>query len=296
MRPPAFSFDSMDLPPLTRASVQDAHKIIQPLIHRTPLLTSRSLSAGSEWPFLFKAENLQRGGAFKARGAFYNVSQLSEEELAKGVCTHSSGNHAGTLALAARERGSSAYIVMPDNSARPKIAAVEGYNGQVTFCPPTAADRQKTLDKIAESTGAIFIPPYDSVRTILGQGTIALEMEEQARELGMELGAIVAPVGGGGLLGGICVATKGTGIKVFGAEPLGADDCARSLDLGHRIADPPQPETIADGLRTPVGAINWPLINEGVEGVLTVSEEVSQSYICRDSRYSCRAASYTSRR
>ncbi|KAM0787621.1 hypothetical protein ACM66B_003687 [Microbotryomycetes sp. NB124-2] len=260
--------------PLTRQSIEHAHSVIKPLIHRTPLLTSSSLSElTGDNVLLFKAENLQRGGAFKARGAMYNLECLSAQELARGVCTHSSGNHAGALALAAKAKKTSCHIVMPRDSAKPKIEAARAYGANITFCEPTAEDRQATLERIQRQTGAVFVPPYDAVNTILGQGTTFLEIEAQARELGYgRVGAVVSPVGGGGLCGGVSLAAKGTGVRVFAAEPSDADDCARGIAQGRRVTSF-KPNTIADGLKTLVGTINFPLIQENVEAVLTVTDE-----------------------
>lgn len=164
---------------------------------------------------------------------------------------------------------------MPSNSAPPKILASRAYGAHITFCDPTSIARSTTCAKVQRETGAVFVPPYDSVRTILGQGTIWLEIERQVREMGWgleELGAVVVPVGGGGLLAGVCLAVEGK-IPVFGAEPKGADDCARGVRSGERVKDL-VPETIADGLRTPVGEFNFPIIKQHVRGIITVSEEV----------------------
>ncbi|KAI0941225.1 hypothetical protein AcV7_002852 [Taiwanofungus camphoratus] len=257
--------------PLSRSSIQAAHGIIKPHIHCTPVFTSSSLSASliCHNPLYFKAENLQKGGAFKFRGASYSLSCLTEDELEKGVCTHSSGNHAGALALAAKERGVKCYVVMPNNSAQPKVDAVRAYGAEITFCEPNAAARASTLESVQARTGATFIPPYDAVNTILGQGTALLELTQQCLE---PLAAVIAPVGGGGLLAGTAIAAEGTGVRVFGAEPAGADDCAQGLEEGKRREDV-QPDTIADGLRTPVGLINFPIIQEKVEKVIVVSDE-----------------------
>ncbi|OBZ70106.1 putative serine racemase [Grifola frondosa] len=217
----------------------------------------------------FKAENLQKGGAFKFRGASYSLSCLTDDELSKGVCTHSSGNHAGALALAAKERGIKCFVVMPNNSSQPKIDAVRSYGAEITFCEPDARARAATLASVQERTGATFIPPYDAVNTILGQGTALLELQDQVSE---PLAVVVAPVGGGGLLAGTALAAEGTGVRVFGAEPVGADDCSRGLAKGVRIEDV-QADTIADGLRTPVGVINFPIIQQKVERVIIVSDE-----------------------
>ncbi|KAH9833840.1 tryptophan synthase beta subunit-like PLP-dependent enzyme [Rhodofomes roseus] len=257
--------------PLTRASIVVAHEAIKPVIHRTPIFSSSTLSASlpNKNTLYFKAENLQKGGAFKFRGASFSLSQLTQEELAKGVCTHSSGNHAGALALAARERGVKCYVVMPDNSATPKVDAVRAYGAEITFCAANAPARAATLAEVQARTGATFVPPYDAAHTILGQGTALLELLAQAPE---PLAAVVAPVGGGGLLAGTALAAEGTGVRVFGAEPAGADDCARGLGEGRRREDV-KAETIADGLRTPVGVLNFPIIQEKVERVIVVSDE-----------------------
>lgn len=257
--------------PLSRASIISAHEAIKPIIHRTPIFSSSTLSASlpNKNTLYFKAENLQKGGAFKFRGASFSLTRLTEEELAKGVCTHSSGNHAGALALAARERGAKCYVVMPDNSAKPKIDAVRAYGAEITFCAPDAQARAATLAEVQARTGATFVPPYDAVNTILGQGTALLELLEQAPE---PLAAVVAPVGGGGLLAGTALAAEGTDVRVFGAEPAGADDCAQGLKEGRRREDV-KAETITDGLRTPVGVLNFPIIQEKVERVIVVSDE-----------------------
>lgn len=256
---------------LSRSSVEDAYETIKPFVHRTPLLTSSSLSASLPGRNIlyFKAENLQKGGAFKFRGASYSLERLSPEQLAKGVCTHSSGNHAGALALAAKERGAKCFVVMPENSSQPKIDAVRAYGAEITFCAPTAAARQATLESVRARTGATFVPPYDAANTILGQGTAFLEVLEQAPA---PLAAVVTPVGGGGLLAGTALAAAGTGVRVFGAEPAGAADCAQGLKEGRRIEDF-VPDTICDGLRTPVGRLNFPIIQEHVEDVIVVSDE-----------------------
>ncbi|KAH9939303.1 tryptophan synthase beta subunit-like PLP-dependent enzyme [Epithele typhae] len=266
----ASTFPSTPTLPLARSSVVAAHSKIVSLVHRTPVLTSSSLSESlpCKNTLYFKAENLQKGGAFKFRGASYSLSCLTPEELEKGVCTHSSGNHAGALALAAKQRGIPCYVVMPDDSAQPKIDAVRAYGAEITFCAPTAPARAATLAAVQARTGAAFVPPYDAANTILGAGTAALELLADAPGLA----AVVAPVGGGGLLAGTALAADGTGARVFGAEPAGADDCARGLARGSRVEDV-DARTVADGLRTPVGVLNFPVIQEKVEAVVTVSEE-----------------------
>ncbi|GAA6055400.1 hypothetical protein JCM3770_006972, partial [Rhodotorula araucariae] len=240
--------------PLTRESVQRAHAIIAPHIHRTPLLSSRTLSTetgAGRTKLLFKWEGANRSGSFKIRGATYSVSCLSEEEAQRGVCTQSSGNHAAALSLVARDRGIPAYIVSPRSAPASKLAAVRSYGAQLTLCETSIDARKATLHEVQARTGAVYIPPSDAVNTMLGQGTVFLEAEQQSFERGCgKLGAIIAPVGGGGLLGGIAVAAQGTGVRVFGAEPQGADDCTRGLAEARRFTDF-VPDTIADGLLTP---------------------------------------------
>ncbi|KIP06173.1 hypothetical protein PHLGIDRAFT_107335 [Phlebiopsis gigantea 11061_1 CR5-6] len=256
---------------LTRSGVEAAYETIKSLVHRTPAIASSSLSASlpGQNTLYFKAENLQKGGAFKFRGASHSLERLTQDQLQRGVCTHSSGNHAGALALAAKERGAACYVVMPSNSSQPKIAAVRAYGAAITFCEPTAAARAATLAAVQARTGATFVPPYDAVDTILGQGTALLELLEQVPE---PLAAVVVPVGGGGLLAGTALAADGTGVRVFGAEPAGAADCAQGLRQGARVEDV-QADTICDGLRTPVGALNFPVIRQRVEDVIVVSDE-----------------------
>jgi threonine dehydratase/serine racemase len=217
-----------------------------------------------------KCENLQKVGAFKYRGASNAVRRLSDAEAARGVVTHSSGNHAQALALAARVRGIPSYIVMPRTAPAVKKAAVEGYGGIVTECEPTLAAREETAAALVAKTGATLIPPFDHPDVIAGQGTTALELLEVVPGLD----AIITPVGGGGLLAGCCVAARGMKptIRVFGAEPLGADDAARSKAKGEWV---PQtaPNTIADGLLTSTGQLTWPIIRDRVERVFTVTDD-----------------------
>ena len=222
----------------------------------------------------FKCENFQKVGAFKFRGACNAVSQLSDEDASRGLVTHSSGNHAQALALAAKMRGVPAFIVMPDTASPVKRAAVEGYGAEVILCRPTLEARETTAAEVQQRTGATFIHPYDHPQIIAGQGTATLELVEQARELGTKLDAVIAPVGGGGLLSGTCIAASGLAspLRVFAAEPLGADDAARSFAAGELI---PQtgPNTIADGLLTSLGELTWPIIRDHVEQIVTVSDE-----------------------
>ena len=251
------------------AAVRDAADRVRGIVHRTPVLTSQTIDLLAGRSVVFKCENLQKTGAFKYRGATNAVRRLDDAAAARGVVTHSSGNHAQALALAARVRGIPAHIVMPRTAAAVKKQAVIGYGGQVVECEPTLADRERTAADLVAKTGGTLIPPFDHPDVIAGQGTAALELLEDAPDLD----AVVAPVGGGGLLSGFCVANRGLNpaIRVFGAEPLGADDAARSKAAGTWL---PQtaPNSIADGLLTSLGQLTWPIIRDQVERVFTVTE------------------------
>jgi len=215
----------------------------------------------------FKCENLQKMGAFKYRGAVNAVLLLPEQEAVKGVCTHSSGNHAQAIALAAQKRGIRAFIVMPENAPAVKVAAVKGYGGEVVFCQPTLTAREKALNEVVKKTGAAFIHPYNDARVIAGQGTAAIELMEAVGDLDM----IVCPVGGGGLLSGTAI-SAGNGPRVIGAEPKEADDAYRSFTSG--VLQPaPTTQTIADGLRTALGDLTFKIIRQYVHDIATVSEE-----------------------
>ncbi|HET9914192.1 MAG TPA: pyridoxal-phosphate dependent enzyme [Anaerolineales bacterium] len=255
--------------PPTLNDIHAAAKRIQPYIHRTPVLTSESLNQKVGAQIFLKCENLQKVGAFKFRGASNAVFSLSDEEAARGVCTHSSGNHAQALALAARMRGISAHIVMPNNAPAVKKAAVAGYGGKITFCEPTLEAREATLEKIVAATGANVVHPYNDERVIAGQGTAALELLEDVPDLDV----IITPVGGGGLLSGTSIAATETkpGIRVIAGEPEMADDAYRSLKAGEIIPSV-KPKTIADGLLTSLGTLTFPIIRERVEQIVTVSE------------------------
>ncbi|MCJ1355925.1 MAG: hypothetical protein MMC33_005918 [Icmadophila ericetorum] len=320
--------------PLERSSIQSAHELIKSYIHETPVLTSTTLNGIASTPqapdaligtpfegqpparpkinFFFKCENYQKIGAFKSRGAFHALARLSDEELRNGVVTHSSGNHAQALALAARTRGIPAYIVMPTISTPSKIAGTKGYGAEVIFSGSTSEEREAVVKGVIERTGAILVPPYDHPNIILGQGTLALELEKQVQEMVSKepklsvhgqlnhhtngqvkgnsmsnghnssqtraghLDAVIAPCGGGGMLSGVATAFYGTGTYVFGAEPSfeGADDGRRGLAAGKRI-ESVKTLTIADGLRTPLGAIPWTIISnrEKLRGMFAVSEK-----------------------
>lgn len=251
-------------------SIRDAATRIAPFAHRTPVQTCSSLDDMGGRRLYFKCEHLQKIGAFKFRGACNAVMKLSDDDAAKGVVTHSSGNHAQALALAAKLRGISAHIVMPNNANPIKRAAVEGYGGRVIACEPDTETREGTADRVQRETGATLIHPYNDADIISGQGTAALELLDELPHLD----AIIAPVGGGGLLSGTSIATRAMkpSAHVFGAEPKEADDAAQSLATGEIV---PQlaPNTIADGLLTSLGSLTWPIIRDHVENVITVSEQ-----------------------
>jgi threonine dehydratase len=251
-------------------AIREAAKRIKPYVHRTPVFTCTSLSRMVNAELYFKCENFQKVGAFKFRGACNAVFSLSGEEAGRGVATHSSGNHAAALALAAQMRGIEAFIVMPTNVPQVKKAAVAGYGARIIFCEPTLEAREATLAKVVEETGAHFVHPYNDHRIIVGQGTAALELLEEVPALDV----VMAPVGGGGLLSGtaLTVSELSPGTHVIGAEPEGADDAYRSLQEG-RIIPSIEPKTVADGLLTSLGDLTFPIIRTYVHGIVTVSEE-----------------------
>jgi threonine dehydratase len=260
---------SETLPALSWPLIAEARARIAGKVHVTPVLTSHVLDELAGARLYFKCENLQKGGAFKARGASNAVFALSEEAARRGVATHSSGNHAAALARAAGLRGIPAYIVMPENSAHAKRAAVERYGGRITYCAPTLAAREAAAAELVRRTGALLIHPYDNVQVMAGAGTAAAEFLEQVPELDV----IVCPVGGGGLLSGTAVAAKSLRpkIRVLGVEPAGADDAARSLRAGHIIPSV-DPHTIADGLRSSLGEHPFAEIRRLVDEIITVEE------------------------
>ena len=255
--------------PPTLADVRAAHDRVRPFVHRTPVLTCSAIDALAGARVYFKCENFQKVGAFKFRGATNAVRSLPEAAAARGVVTHSSGNHAAALALAARQRGIPAYIVMPDNAPAVKRDAVAGYSGRITFCETTQAAREAACADLIQSTGATLVHPYDDDAVIAGQGTAALELLEDVPDLD----AILTPVGGGGLLSGTLIAAKGVRptIRVIGCEPALADDAAASLREG-RIVPARPPLTIADGLRTSLGPRTFPIIRQMVETIAMVEE------------------------
>ncbi len=258
----------MNLPAFS--DVQKAHEIVQKYAHRTPVLTSSAINNITGANLFFKCENFQKVGAFKFRGACNAVFSLSKEEAQKGVATHSSGNHAAALALAAKIRGIAAHIVMPENSPDIKKKAVAGYGAHITFCKPGLMSRESTLAEIVKKTGATEIHPYNNFFVIAGQGTAAKELIEDYGDFDL----IMAPVGGGGLLSGTAISTKYLlpACKVIAGEPSGADDAYRSFREGKIILSE-HPETIADGLLTSLGERNFAVISEKVDDIVTVSEE-----------------------
>ncbi len=255
--------------PLTLADIRAAHARIRDKINRTPVLTSSTLDALCGARLFFKCENFQKIGAFKARGATNAVFSLSAEEAARGVATHSSGNHGAALARAARLRGIVAHIVMPENTSKPKIESVRRQGGQITFCAATATAREAMVARVVAETGAVLIHPFNDHRVIAGQGTVAIELLEEVPDLDL----VIAPVGGGGLLSGTAIAAKGLrpGIRVIAAEPEAADDAARSFRSG-KIEPQEKTTTIADGLRTALGDKTFPIIHGQVDDIVTVSE------------------------
>jgi threonine dehydratase len=250
-------------------SIKEAQARIAPHIHRTPIYTSSLLDRDFSSSLMFKCENLQKVGAFKARGASNAVFSLSDEEAKNGVATHSSGNHGAALAMAAAKRGIAAHIVMPADASAVKKAAVAAYGGTVVECVPTLAAREETLDQVVANTQAHVVHPYNDGRVIAGQASVALEILEQVKDLDV----VVVPVGGGGLLAGVALAIKSINpkIEVVAVEPAGADDAFRSFGLGELILQT-APNTIADGLRSSLGKLNFEIIQKNVDTILTVEE------------------------
>jgi len=242
---------------------------IEPYVLQTPLVENGALSSELGCHLRFKCENLQHIGAFKARGACNAVLSLKEEEARRGIVTHSSGNHAVALARAAAIRGVPVHIVMPNNTSAAKIAAVRAFGVEPILCEPDAVSRHRTAEEAAERTGAILVPPYNDPKIIAGQGTVGLELLEQWGDFD----TVVVPVGGGGLLSGVLIAIKSSRpeVQVIASEPAWADDAARSLRSG-RIEMPTRYDTIADGLRTPLGDLTFPIIRGLVDEILLVEE------------------------
>lgn len=252
----------------TFSDIEAAAQRVRPWVHKTPVLTSSFFDRALNARVFFKCENFQKVGAFKFRGACNAVFSLPEEQ--RQVVTHSSGNHAQALALAARMRGIAATIVMPRNSSAVKVEAVRGYGGNIVFCEPDLASREATAAKVLSESGGVLIHPYDEFMVICGQGTAAMELVEEVGELDI----VLAPVGGGGLISGTLIACAAMIPKasVFGAEPEGADDAMRSLKEG-KIVPSVAPRTIADGLRSSLGQLPFAIIRRHISGIVTVSEE-----------------------
>ncbi len=247
-----------------------AHERIRPYIHRTPVLTSSYLDGLVGAELFFKCENFQKAGAFKARGASNAVFGLSDEKARKGVATHSSGNHALSLSYAAGRRGISCNVVMPRTAPQAKKDAVIGYGGVITECEPSTSSREAVFAEVQARTGADFVHPYNDPRVIAGQGTCSRELMEQVEGLD----AVIAPIGGGGMISGTCLtlSTLKPGVEIFAAEPEMADDAYRSFKAGHIIADD-APETVADGLKVPLKDLTWHFVKRHVTDILTASED-----------------------
>ena len=251
-------------------TIKNVAKKIKPYIHETPILTSNLLNEIVGCNIFFKCENFQKMGAFKMRGATNAILNLSEEQKDKGVVTHSSGNFAQALSLAANKLGVTAYIVMPSSAPKVKIDAVKGYGGEVTICLPTLKDRETNAERISKENGATFIHPSNDLDVIKGQGTAAFELLEKYSNLD----AIFTPVGGGGLVAGtiLAVQQRSPNCKIYGGEPENVDDAFRSLKSG-RIETNETTDTIADGLKTQLGDINFPIIRNGIEEIVLVTED-----------------------
>jgi threonine dehydratase len=258
----------MPLP--TIDDIRQAAARIKPYAHRTPVLTCTSLDHMANAQLFFKCENFQKVGAFKFRGACNTVFSLSNTEAERGVATHSSGNHGAALALAAQLRHIPAHIVMPHNAPQVKREAIAGYGAHIIECEATQADREATLKRVVDATGAVFVPPYNDARVIAGQGTTALELHADVPDLDI----VLTPIGGGGLTSGIALAMAALSprTRVVAVEPAGADDAYRSLASG--VLQPSlNPQTIADGLRTSLGELTFAIVQQHVERIVTVSED-----------------------
>ena len=254
----------------TLQTIRDAHTRIKPHIHRTPVLSSTILNTQLGAELYFKCENFQKVAAFKARGACNAVMSLTEEQARHGVVTHSSGNHGAALAWAARLRGIKATVVVPENAPAPKKRAIAAYGADIVYCAPNVVAREAAVAALIEKHGYLLIHPFDNDLVIAGQGTATIELLEEKPDLDM----VIAPLGGGGLLSGTSIAAKGMkpDIKVFGAEPRGADDGYRSLTSGVRVTEQ-TPETICDGLRTTLSERTFNIIRANVDGIGVASEE-----------------------
>lgn len=260
------------MPQAYATNLQEIKKAAQSLegrIHKTPILSSHLIDEIAGTSLFFKCEQFQKIGAFKIRGATYAIDCLDPQKKANGIVTHSSGNHAQAIALAARNAGINAHIVMPTNSPSVKKTAVIGYGATVYDCEPTLAARESTANALVNSLNATLIPPYNHKDVITGQGTVGLELFEQVQDLD----TVLVPIGGGGLCSGVSIALRSLNpaLRIYGVEPIGADDALRSWHLGQLVPQE-NPKTIADGLRTSMGTLTWPIIRDHLDGILTVSE------------------------
>ena len=247
-----------------------ARERVTPHIHRTPVLTSTYLNELTGASLFFKCENFQKAGAFKVRGACNSVFGLSDDMLEKGVATHSSGNHALSLSYAAGQRGIPCHVVMPRTAPQAKKDAVRGYGGNITECEPSTSSREEVFAQVQAETGAEFVHPYNDPRVIAGQGTCSAELIEQVEGLD----AVIAPIGGGGMVSGTCLTLSNLApdVQIYAAEPEQADDAARSFRAGHIIADD-APETVADGLKVPLKDLTWHFVSNHVTDILTASDQ-----------------------
>ena len=254
----------------TYEDVKEAHKRIKPYIHRTPVLTSSYFNELTGAELFFKCENFQKAGAFKVRGASNAVFGLSDEKAKIGVATHSSGNHALSLSYAAGRRGIPCTVVMPRTAPQAKKDAVMGYGGKIVECEPSTSSREAVFAEVVAESGAEFVHPYNDPRVIAGQGTCSRELMHQVEELD----AVIAPIGGGGMVSGTCCTLSKIApwVEIYAAEPEQADDAYRSFKAGHIIADD-APDTIADGLKVPLKDLTWHFVSNYVTDILTASEQ-----------------------
>ncbi|KAJ8623971.1 hypothetical protein MRB53_032501 [Persea americana] len=252
------------------SSIKEAQLRINPHIHRTPVFSSESLNSIAGRKLHFKGECFQKGGAFKFRGACNAIYSLGDDQAVKGVVTHSSGNHAAAVSLAAKLRGIPAYIIIPKNAPQCKVENVKRYGGQVIWSEPTMQSRESVATKVQQETGAVLVHPFNDGRIISGQGTISLELLDQVPEID----TIIAPISGGGLISGVALAAKAINpaIKVLAAEPRGANDAAQSKAAGE-IVKPQKVDTIADGLRAFLGDLTWPIVRDLVDDIITVEDK-----------------------
>ena len=259
----------------TFEDMKAAHERVKPHIHRTPVLTSSYLDELTGAQLFFKCENFQKAAAFKVRGACNAVFGLSDADAAKGVCTHSSGNHALSLSYAAGRRGIPCNVVMPRTAPQAKKDAVRGYGGKITECEPSTSSREAVFAEVQAATGGNFVHPYNDPRVIAGQGTCSRELLEQVQaDHGGGLDMVVAPIGGGGMISGTCLTLSNIApeVQIIAAEPEQADDACRSFKAGHIIADD-APDTVADGLKVPLKELTWHFVSNHVTDILTASED-----------------------